>query len=200
MPIDGGMNVMGIVIVLIPAVIMLIWLGATYNRFVSLRNHINEAWSNVDTELRRRYDLIPNLVETVKGYAAHEKAVFEAVAQARVKAMNSSGSPEEQARTENELACTLRSLFAVSEGYPQLKSNANFLALQRELVNTEDRIQAARRFFNGNVREYNSLLESFPSNIIGGLGCFQRRQYFHIEDAVARAIGSIQDDLRQLSG
>ena len=182
---------------MVPVLIVLIWAGATYNRLVKLRYLIDNAWSNVDTELRRRYDLIPNLVDTVKAYAAHERAVFESVAQARANAMNPALNTEEQAGRENELVRSLNSLFAVSEGYPQLKADQNFLALQHELVNTEDRIQAARRFFNGNVREYNTLVECFPSRILAWLFGFDRRQYFEIEDAVRRAVISIEDDLRR---
>ena len=186
--------------VLAPVLIALIWSGATYNRLVNLRNLIEGAWSNVDTELRRRYDLIPNLVDTVKAYAAHERAVIESVTQARVNAMNATGSPEQQAGFENELVHSLKSLFAVSEGYPELKASENFLALAHELVNTEDRIQAARRFFNGNVREYNTVVGCFPSCLIAGLCGFERKQYFEIEDAVARAVVSIQDELHRADG
>jgi LemA protein len=191
--IDPG--VIALVLLGVPVLIVIIWVAATYNRLVNLRNLIADAWSNIDTELRRRYDLIPNLVETVKGYAAHERAVIEAVTQARVNAMKSTGSPEEQAGAENELVHSLKSLFAVCEGYPDLKASENFLALQHELVNTEDRIQAARRFFNGNVRDNNNLVECFPSSIIAGMFNFERKQYFEIEDAVAREVVSIKDGL-----
>ena len=173
------------IIVGIP-VLILIWFAATYNRLVNLRNTISESWSDVDTELKRRYDLIPNLVETVKGYAAHERALFEAVAEARARAMASQGDPHTQSQDENALVQTLRQLFAVSEGYPQLKADRNFLQLQEELVNTEDRIQAARRFFNGNVREYNTLAQSFPSNIVAGWFGFGSKDFFEIESLEAR--------------
>lgn len=179
--------------------IPLIWAGATYNRLVGLRNLIREAWSNVDTELRRRYDLIPNLVETAKAYAAHERAVIESVTQARVKAMSSAGGPNEQAGAENDLVRSLRTLFAVCEGYPELKASQSFLALQHELVNTEDRIQAARRFFNGNVRDYNTLIGCFPSNMIAGMFGFEQSQYFEIEEAIAREVVSITNELHGTS-
>ena len=179
---------MGLVIILLPGIFILVWIIATYNRLVSLRNLIKESWSNVDIELRRRYDLIPNLVNTVKAYAAHEREVLERVTEARSRAIDSRGNPEEQARDENQLVKALKDLFAVSEGYPTLKADQNFLQLQQELVNTEDRIQAARRFFNGNVRDYNNLVQTFPSSLIASAGGFQTRQYFEIEEAVARAV------------
>ena len=169
-------------IVLIP----LIWAIGTYNRCVNLRNTLTESWRNVDTELQRRYDLIPNLVETVKGYAAHERAVFEEVARARAAAVASKGSPESQAADENQLVRSLGNLFAVAENYPQLKAAENFLHLQQELVNTEDRIQAARRFYNGNVRTLNNVIQQFPSSIIASAGGFQPGEYFEIESVAVR--------------
>jgi LemA protein len=159
-----------------------IYVIAVYNRLVNLKNLIQNAWSNIDTELKRRYDLIPNLVETVKGYAAHEKAVLERVTEARVKAVASTGSPASQARDENVLVQALRQMFAVVEGYPQLKANQNFLALQEELINTENRIQAARRFYNGNVKDLNSLIGQFPSNLIANYFRFKPAEFFEIED------------------
>lgn len=179
------------VIIILPILLILIWAVVTYNRLVSLRNLISESWSNVDTELRRRYDMIPNLVNTIKAYAAHERAVLEAVTNARAQAVQSTGDPGEQAQVENELVKSLKRLFAVSEAYPALKADRNFLHLQQELVNTEDRIQAARRFFNGNVRDYNILTEAFPSKLIAGITGFEKRQYFEIEEAVARALVSV---------
>lgn len=164
----------------------LIWFIVTQNKLVNLSNLIAESWSDVDTELRRRYDLIPNLVATVKAYAAHEQAIFEAVAKARSQAMASTGATGEHARDENELVHSLRQLFAVSEGYPTLKADGNFLQLQQELVNTEDRIQAARRFFNGNVRDYNNLVECFPSSMVASMFSYQRKEFFEIEDLGAR--------------
>jgi len=170
---------------------VLIQVIVTYNRLVNLRNTISESWSNVDTELRRRHDLIPNLVEAVKGYAAHEREVFETVAQARSKAMGSLENLSQLPQNENELVRSVRQLLAVAEAYPELKASQNFLQLQEELVNTEDRIQAARRFYNGNIREYNTLVQSFPSSIIAGLFGFETRQFFEIEDLVARAVASV---------
>ena len=170
------------VVILLPVVYVL----GTYNRLVKLRQTIRESWSNVDTELKRRYDLIPNLVNTVKGYAQHEREVLEAVVRARQAALDSTGSPAEQARQENELVHRMRSLFAVVERYPDLKASENFLALQNELVNTEDRIQAARRFYNGNVRANNVLVQSVPSNMIASMFGFTEAEYFEIEDSSVR--------------
>ncbi len=170
------------VLLLVP----LVYAVAIYNRLVNLRYLIHNAWSNIDTELKRRYDLIPNLVETVKGYAAHEKEVLERVTEARARAVASTGSPGSQARDENVLVQALRQMFAVVEGYPQLKANQNFLALQKELINTEDRIQAARRFYNGNVKDLNSLIVQFPSTLIARQFGFQPAEFFEIEDVQAR--------------
>jgi LemA protein len=168
------------VIVLVP----LIYVVATYNTLVALRNHIRDAWGNVDTELKRRYDLIPNLVATVKGYAAHEKEVLERVTQLRVQCLASQGRPEEQAVDENQLVAALQRLLAVVENYPQLKADQNFLHLQRELVNTEDRIQAARRFYNGNVRDYRNKCETFPSSLVAGAFGFEPQDYFQVPPSV----------------
>ena len=178
---------------------LLIALAVSYDRFVRQRNLIKNSWANVDTELRRRYDLIPNLVETVKGYAAHEKEIFEKLAEARTAAIAQTGSPEAQARAENGVVSGLRQLLAVTENYPQLKASQNFLALQSELTDTEDRIQAARRFYNNNVRGYNTRVQSFPSNVIAGMFRFQTEQYFEIDEAVARA-GAPAVDLAPESG
>jgi LemA protein len=175
------------VLVIVPIAYVL----GTYNRLVKLRYTIRESWSNVDTELKRRYDLIPNLVNTVKGYAAHERGVLEAVVRARQAAVASTGTPASQARDENELVRQLRTLLAVVERYPDLKANQNFLALQHELTNTEDRIQAARRFYNGNVRSLNVLVQSVPSNLIAGMFGFTEAEYFEIEDLGMRAPVSV---------
>jgi len=164
------------VLILIP----LIYIVIVYNRLISLSNLIRNAWSNIDTELKRRYDLIPNLVETVKGYAAHEKEVLERVTEARANAVASTGSPASQARDENELVHALRQMFSVVEGYPQLKANQNFLALQQELINTENRIQAARRFYNGNVKDLNSLIGQVPSNLVANVANFKPAEFFEI--------------------
>jgi len=169
-------------LVLLPVIYVL----ATYNRLVKLRYTIHESWANVDTELKRRYDLIPNLVNVVKGYAAHERQALEAVVRARQLAVESRGSPAQQALDENELIRQLRSLFAVVERYPDLKASRNFMELQHELVNTEDRIQAARRFYNGNVRANNVLVRSVPSNVVAALFSFREEEYFEIEEAGVR--------------
>ena len=171
----------GVPLVLVISVVL------SYNRFVSQRNLIANSWSNVDTELKRRYELIPNLVETVKGYAAHEKAVLEAVTKARTAAVAADGPPEEQAAAEAPLVSGLRQLLAVAESYPELKASANFLALQDELSLTEDRIQAARRFYNANVADLNRRVQSVPSNIIAGLFGFHEAEYFQIEPATRAA-------------
>ena len=156
----------------------------SYNRFVNQRNLIRNSWSNIETELSRRYDLIPNVVETVKGYAAHERAVLEEVTRARATAQAEHGSPGEQAQAEGPLVAALRHLFAVVENYPELKASAHFLKLQEELANTEDRIQAARRFYNANVRDYNTRVQSFPSNLIAGAFGFEIEEYFQLEPAL----------------
>ena len=166
--------------------LVLVWVVATYNVLVRLKQHCRESWSGIDTELRRRYDLIPNLVETVKGYAAHERQVLEQVTAARTRAVASTGSPQSQAADENALVGSLRQLFAVSERYPDLKASENFLALQSELANTEDRIQAARRFYNANVRDLNTRVRVFPSNVIAGLFKFTPEEFFEIDDSRVR--------------
>ena len=162
---------------------VLIWAVSTYNGFVRLRNLVQEAWRQIDVELHRRHDLIPNLIETVKGYAAHERGVFEAV----TTAAQPGATPGEQAAQENDLTQALGRLFAVAEAYPQLRASENFLALQQELTNTEDRIAAGRRFYNANVRELNTKVESFPSNVIAGMFHFVRAEYFEVTDAGVRA-------------
>jgi len=168
------------VVVLIPLVFVI----ATHNTLVALRNHIQDAWANIDTELKRRYDLIPNLVATVKGYAAHEKEIFDRVTQLRTQCMASNGGPEEQAADEKQLVAALQKMMAVVENYPQLKADQQFLRLQQELVNTEDRIQAARRFFNGNVRDYRNKCQMFPSSIVAGMFGFQPQDYFNVPPSV----------------
>jgi LemA protein len=170
--------------------VILVALGAvlSYNRFVSQRNLIRSSWANIDTELKRRYDLIPNLVETVKGYAGHERATLEAVTQARAAAAASSGTPASQAAAEGPLVGALRQLFAVSERYPDLKANQNFLELQHELETTEDRLQAARRFYNANVQDYNRRVQSFPSSILARQFGFREEQFFEIEPALRTTV------------
>jgi len=175
-------------------VIILIVLGlfaavlvVIYNGLVQLRNRASEAWSDIDVQLKRRYDLIPNLVNTVKGYAAHESGVFQKVTEARTQAMQA-GSAADKAQAENMLSQTLKSLFAVAEAYPDLKANTNFLELQRELSDTENKIQAARRFYNGNVLELNNKIDMFPSNIIAGMFSFSKRDFFEVADGAKEPV------------
>ena len=156
----------------------------SYNRFISQKNLIKDAWSNIDTELKRRYDLIPNLIETVKGYAAHEKEIFEEVARTRSMAAGATGSPAAQAAAEGPLVAALGKLFAVVENYPDLKANQNFLELQRELTNTEDRLQTARRFYNANVREYNERVKQFPSVLVASVFGFKEEEFFEVDDVI----------------
>lgn len=172
-------------IILALVVIALLWLALTYNGFVTLVNRAKEAWSDIDVQLKRRYDLIPNLVETVKGYAAHESQAFENVTKARAAAMGAS-SVADHAQAENMLTGALKSLFAVAEAYPDLKANQNFLELQRELSDTENKIQAARRFYNQNVMSLNTGLEQFPGNIVGGMFKFGKRDFFELSDDAAK--------------
>jgi len=162
-----------------------LWFVAVYNGFIRLVNRAKEAWSDIDVQLKRRYNLIPNLVETVKGYAAHERELFEKVTEARTKAMGAQ-SVKEHAESENMLAGALKSLFAVSENYPQLKANENFLELQRELSDTENKIQAARRFYNANVRDLNIKIDSFPANLIANLFGFKKMDFFELEEGAAK--------------
>ena len=159
---------------------MVIFVIGVYNGLIRLRNQVKDAWSGIDVQLKRRYDLIPNVVETVKGYAAQEKSVFEEVTKARSAAMGA-GTPAEKGKAENMLTGALKSLFAVAEAYPELKSNQNFLDLQRELSMTEDKVQAARRFYNGSVRDYNTKLEVFPNNVFAGMFGFKKEEFFQIE-------------------
>src|SRR5665647_205974 len=173
-------------ILIILLVVVLLWAIAIYNGLIKLKNRVDEAWSDIDVQLKRRYDLIPNLVNTVKGYAAHEKEVFEKVTEARARAM-SAGTTEDKAQAENMLSNTLKSLFAVAEAYPDLKANQNFLELQRELTDTEDKIQASRRFYNGNVRDFNTKIEIFPNNIFAGILNFTKRQFFEAAGAEKEA-------------
>ena len=175
-------------IVLAIVVVLALFLIAMYNRLVTLRQRVREAWSDIDVQLKRRYDLIPNLVETVKGYAAHEKGVFEAVTQARANAISAgaTGSPEQRAQAENVLTGALRSVFAVAEAYPQLQASQNFRDLQEQLGATEDKIAFARRFYNGNVRDYNTSLQTFPTTVLAGMFGFKSEQYFELADAAER--------------
>ncbi|QHU90547.1 LemA family protein [Candidatus Saccharibacteria bacterium oral taxon 488] len=168
--------IVGVVIVLIVA-----FLIGTYNRLVTLRNRVEEAWSDITVQLKRRTDLIPNLVNSVKGYATHEKEVFEKVTEARSAIMDAKGV-KDTAEAENMLEGALKSLFAVAEAYPDLKANQNFMQLQQELVDTEDKIQASRRFYNGGVRDLNTKIQTFPVNIVAGMFGFQAKEFFEVAD------------------
>jgi len=172
-------------IVLIVIGVLVLWLIFSYNRLISLRNRVKEAFSDIAVQLKRRYDLIPNLVNTVKGYAAHEKGVFEKVTEARARAMGATGM-HDKAAAENMLSQTLKSLFAVAEAYPDLKASANFVELQRELRDTEDKIQASRRFYNTNVMALNTMVESFPPAVIAGMFGFKKEEFFELEEAAAK--------------
>lgn len=160
---------------------VIIYLIIKYNGLVTLKNRAEEAWADIDVQLKRRYDLIPNLVNTVKGYATHESTAFEKVTQARAQAMQA-GSLAEKGEAENMLSGTLKSLFAITEAYPDLKANTNFLELQTELSDTENKIQAARRFYNTNVRDLNISVESFPGNIIAGMFKFSKMEFFQLDE------------------
>ncbi len=172
------MSILYIVIAIVVAFIL--FLVFKYNGFVTLRIRTQEAWADIDVQLKRRYDLIPNLVSTVKGYATHESTAFEKVSEARSRAMQA-GTPAEKGEAENMLTGTLKSLFAISEAYPELKANTNFLQLQSELSDTENKIQAARRFYNGNVRDLNTAIDMFPGNIIAGMFKFVKMEFFELE-------------------
>ena len=162
-------------------VIVALWLMLTYNGLIRNTNRTKEAWSDIDVQLKRRYDLIPNLVNTVKGYATHESSAFENVTKARAAAMGA-GSIADKSAAENQLAGALKSVFAIAEAYPELKANENFLALQTELSDTENKIQAARRFYNGNVRDLNTSIQKFPTNIIAGMFHFSQMDFFQLEN------------------
>lgn len=173
----------GIIVVIVLAVIIAAILIGIYNSLVKLNIRVDEAWSDITVQLKRRLDLIPNLVDTVKGYAAHEKGVFESVTNARAQALNAEGV-QETAKAENMFEGALKSLFAVAEAYPDLKANQNFMQLQQELVDTEDKIQAARRFYNGVVRDFNTKRTVFPSNIVANMLGFKKdKEFFELEDA-----------------
>jgi LemA protein len=175
-----------VIALVVLVIIVVLWAVGAYNGLVKLRNLVQEAWHQIDTELQRRHDLIPNLVETVKGYAAHERETFEAVTAARAAAMTTGSSPAQQAQQENVLTQALGRLFAVAEAYPELKANVNFLQLQTELTNTEDRVAAGRRFYNANVRELNTKIETVPTSVIAGMFHFVKAEYFETEDPAAR--------------
>lgn len=167
-------------------VVFVLWAIGIYNGLIQLKNRVEEAWSDIDVQLKRRYDLIPNLVETVKGYAQHEEGVFTEVTRARTEAMSAKGDPKKAGAAERDLSGTLKTLFAVAENYPALKANENFMSLQADLSDTEDKIQAARRFYNGNVRDFNTKIEMFPGNLVAGMFGFTKREMFEIENATER--------------
>lgn len=174
--------------------VLAFFLISMYNRLVTLRQRVREAWADIDVQLKRRWDLIPNLVETVKGYAAHERSTFEAVTQARAQAIAaaSSGTPEQRASAESALGGALLNLRAVAEAYPQLQAVQEFKDLSENLTATEDKIAFARRFYNGNVRDYNTALMTFPTNVLGGMFGFRPEQYFELTDATERAVPQVK--------
>ncbi len=173
-------------IIIAVAVLVVLWVIGIFNGLVRLVNRTKEAWSDIDVQLKRRYDLIPNLVETVKGYAAHEKSAFEAVTNARAKALGAQTVAEKE-QADNMVTSALKSIFAIAEAYPQLRAVESFTKLQDELSDTENKIQAARRFYNGNVRDLNTKLEMFPYNVIGNLFKFAKREFFGIENEAEKA-------------
>jgi len=164
--------------------VLVLWVVFAYNKFIKLRNRAKEAWSDISVQLKRRYDLIPNLINTVKGYASHESQTFEKITQARTQAMGAQ-SVEDTAQAENMLTGALKSIFALSEAYPDLKANENFLELQRELSDTENKIQASRRFYNTNVRDLNIGIESFPGNVVAKMFSFKKEVFFELDEAEA---------------
>lgn len=173
-------------IILIIIGIIAAWLIGVYNGLIKSRNRVDEAWADIDVQLKRRYDLIPNLLETVKGYASHEKETFQKVTEARSMAMQAE-TVGEKAKAENMLSETLKSLFAVAESYPDLKASTNFMQLQDELVDTENKIQASRRFYNGNVRDFNTKIQVFPTNIVAGMLGFKKYEFFEIDESEREA-------------
>jgi len=182
-----------ILIVLVVVAVIGLFLITTYNRLVTLRQRVREAWSDIDVQLKRRHDLIPNLVETVKGYATHESTVFQNVTNARAAAVSAgqTGTPQERAAAENQLTTALRSIFAVAENYPQLQAVQEFKDLSENLTATEDKISFARRFYNGNVRDYDTALQTFPTSLLGGMFGFQSEQYFELADATEREVPKV---------
>lgn len=172
-------------IILIVVIVVLGWIILSFNGLIRLKNRTREAWADIDVQLKRRYDLIPNLIETVKGYATHEQSTLDMVIKARSEAMNA-GNRADKAKAENQLSETLKSIFALAENYPNLKANENFLELQRELSDTENKIQAARRFYNGNVRDFNTKQEVFPTNLVASIMGFSKAEFFELADATQR--------------
>ncbi|MDP9280680.1 MAG: LemA family protein [Chloroflexota bacterium] len=188
-----GENIVEILILLVVIAVIVVFVISLYNRLVTLRQRVREAWSDIDVQLKRRHDLIPNLVETVKGYAAHEKGVFENVTKARAAAVaaGQTGTPQERAVAENQLTAALRTVFAVAENYPQLQAVQEFKDLSENLTATEDKIAFARRFYNGNVRDYNTALQTVPTNILAGMFGFTPEQYFELADATEREVPKV---------
>lgn len=182
---------MSLNIILIIAAVLIIWLIAAYNLLVVRRNRVKESWSDIEVQLKRRYDLIPNLVNAVKGYASHEQKVFEEVTRARSAAIGAK-TPEEHGQAENMLTGALRHLFAVAEAYPQLRASENFRELQLELSDTENKIQAARRFYNSTVMDLNTSIEQFPTNFVAGMFSFKKEEFFDLEEESAREAPKIQ--------
>ncbi len=187
-----GNSLVLLAVVVFGAILVLGWGAGAYNALVRSRNAVSESWADIDTELHRRHDLIPNLVETVKGYAAHERDTFERVIQARNAAASAHSSKAEQAKDENALAGSVRQLFALAESYPELKANQNFIQLQEELANTEDRLQRARRFYHANVRDLDNRIETFPSNIVASLFSFKPAEYFEVDDPAIRQAPAVK--------
>jgi LemA protein len=181
----------GLLVLLALAAVIVFWLVGMYNGLVRLRNAVKNAWSQIDVQLKRRYDLIPNLVETVKGYAGHERETLQAVVEARQQAINVSDGVAEQAKAENMLSQTLRSLFAVAESYPDLKANQNFLALQEELTSTENKISFARQHYNDSAMTYNNKTEMFPSNLVANLFRFEPAEFFEVEAGAEREVPKV---------
>lgn len=186
------MNLAFLVVVAVVVLLPVLFVMSMYNSLVGMRNHCDEAWSDVQTEMQRRYNLIPNLVNTVKGYVTHERELLEEVTRLRQVCSDNTGTPEAQAKTEQQLQTALGTLMVRMEAYPDLKANQNFIALQSELTNTEDRIQAAFRFYNGNVREYNNKTQMFPSNVVAGMFNFAKREFFEIEEPMAKAAPKVE--------
>lgn len=185
------LGVLGLIVIVV-IVAVIIWVVLTYNGFVKLRNLVQESWQQIDVELQRRYDLIPNLVETVKGYAAHERGLFEEVTRARSQAAGTAGGPTQRAGAENVLTEAIGRLFAVAENYPDLRASANFASLQSELATTEDRIAAGRRFYNANVRNLNTRVETFPANLVAGVFSIRRAEYFETAEPEARQAPAVE--------
>lgn len=182
----------GFIVLLVIVAVLVLWVVSMYNGLVGARNEVKNAWSQIDVQLKRRHDLIPNLLETVKGYAAHERGTLDAVVKARQQAVNVTGGIEDRAKAENLLTQSLRSLFAVAEAYPDLKANQNFLALQEEISSTENKIGFSRQYYNDSAMKYKNRIEMFPGNVIAGMFNFRPEAFFQVEDAAERAVPQIK--------